>query len=585
MMPRLSERASAAREQLFGRVDRAAYLTGRGLGRLDLLARRFHRTWLVLGILILADWLVIADVARIAAHRGWLFYDGGDNTWYFTSAWVLAHGHIPLSSVGYAYSLLIAPLTWITGSNLLVGLPPILILNAAVLSPIALLSVYGIAKAIGGLRFAYASALLWVVFPLAAIRYFYPTYHSRYVDDTLPSGVGLTALADFPSMVGALVAAYFTYRALSSRSSLDGLAAGLAAGLIIGVKPANALFLPAALFALALARRARQLVLFGAGVAPSLLALALWKYRGLGTLPLFSAAPGQQATLADGLHSPLPVASLPLHFGKYLNLDWSHFLSNIDGLREFGWSERLVIWLALAGLLGLARRSLPGAVLVGGWLGCFLVGKGSDPLISVNGGNFFTHLLPAAPAFFLLATCVVFLIPVYGRRRLLAAATEAWPKSVRSRRGATAVLGFLAIVPVGIFGLLPPLSQPSAADGQLYDVYIPAGRFPLVASVEGGGVSLSWPRQATNGTWAPYFVFRSAPGGDLPCTPVPHAASRCVFDASMVGDVLPNNSTFLDRPPPGRWSYRVALAASATGPSTSSEPLMLSSPALVTVGR
>ena len=68
-MSRLSGYASAGGAQIFRGVDRAAHLAGRSLGRVDVLARRYHRTWLVLGVLILADWLVTADVARIAAHR------------------------------------------------------------------------------------------------------------------------------------------------------------------------------------------------------------------------------------------------------------------------------------------------------------------------------------------------------------------------------------------------------------------------------------------------------------------------------------------------------------------------------------
>ena len=59
---------------------------------------------------------------------------------------------------------------------------------------------------------------MWVVLPLAAIGYFLPDYHSRYVDVALPAALGLTELGDFPSLVCLLVAAYFGYRLLSSRS-------------------------------------------------------------------------------------------------------------------------------------------------------------------------------------------------------------------------------------------------------------------------------------------------------------------------------------------------------------------------------
>ena len=37
-------------------------------------------------------------------------YSGGDDSWYYTSAWVLGHGHVPQGSIGYGYSFLLAPL-------------------------------------------------------------------------------------------------------------------------------------------------------------------------------------------------------------------------------------------------------------------------------------------------------------------------------------------------------------------------------------------------------------------------------------------------------------------------------------------
>ncbi len=317
------------------RVERVARRAGMVLGRLGVVVGRISAPSprKVLPLLIVANWLVLVEAGRIAAHRGWLYYDGGDGTWYYTSAWVLAHGHIPQATIGYGYSLLMAPIALIAGANQLAGLPYILFLNALVLAPIALLYIYGLARLLGGLRFAYATAAVWVVLPLVSIRYFLPDYHSRYVDIALPAALGLTELGDFPSVVCLLVAAYFGYRTLSSRSDIDALSCGLAAGIAVGVKPANALFLPAAVAALAFTRSPRLLALLVSGLAPSLLALALWKYRGLGDLPALSA---QQAVLAAGAHTVPPLASLPVHLGRYLHFDWKTFRGNLDGFREVG---------------------------------------------------------------------------------------------------------------------------------------------------------------------------------------------------------------------------------------------------------
>jgi hypothetical protein len=199
-MPSLPNDALADPERRNDWIDRVAYQTGRVLGRAGRQARRLPvpRPWAVLSALVVCDWLVTVRAAQIAVHQGWLYYDGGDGTWYYTSGWVLGHGHIPDAAIGYAYSLLIAPLTLIAGPNPLAGLPLIVVLNAVVLSPVALLCLYGLAKEIGGRWFGYATALAWVVFPLAVIRYFLPDYHTRYVDVTLPALMGLTSTGRCP---------------------------------------------------------------------------------------------------------------------------------------------------------------------------------------------------------------------------------------------------------------------------------------------------------------------------------------------------------------------------------------------------
>ena len=178
------------------------------------------------------------------------------------------------------------------------GLPFVVAFNLLVLWPIALLCVYGIAKAIGGRGFAYLVAFaLDGVLRSPSIPYFYVSYHRRFFDQTLPSALGLVATGDFPSMVFLLVAAYFALKAVSDRSPRAALFAGLAVGFAATVKPANLIFLPAPLAGAGLQRRPRGSLLFGAGLVPALAGLALWKYRGLGYLPAFQSPP---AALASG---------------------------------------------------------------------------------------------------------------------------------------------------------------------------------------------------------------------------------------------------------------------------------------------
>ena len=60
--------------------------------RLRTLAR--SEPWIVLAPLVVAQWVVLAVFAFTVQRNGWLFYQGGDQTWFYTSAWELAHGRI-----------------------------------------------------------------------------------------------------------------------------------------------------------------------------------------------------------------------------------------------------------------------------------------------------------------------------------------------------------------------------------------------------------------------------------------------------------------------------------------------------------
>ena len=553
---------------------RRAQVVGRALGRVRRSIERLPapKPWLVLAALVVACWAATLAVARIAQHNGWFYFHGGDATWYYTSAWVLGHGHIPQGSIGYGYSLLLAPIAHLAGPNILVGMPWIVVFNVVVLAPIALISVYGITCMIGGRSFGYLASLLWVVFPLAVIPYFSAGYHARYVDITLPPALGLTARGDFPSLVFLLVATYFGLRFLASRNDLDAIASGLAVGLAIAIKPSNALFLPAPVLALVVARRPRGLPLLAVGMIPSLLGLAVWKYRGLGYLPVFSNGPG--ATLVGAVSAS---SSVHLHLSQYLPFNWTQLSQNLDGFRRWTWSRLLIELVALAGFVGLARRSLPAAALAGAWLASYLLIKGSSPVVNFADGTFLTHLIPAFPAYFLLAVSCLLLIPGVGRRPVPQAAASA-AGATWQRRIPVLVLALAATVGALVIAVLPPLRRPAAAEITNVTLYIPIDGFALAATVVRHTVRLSWPAQRTSGSRVWYAIFRDRPNR-LTCTPVPHAATACDYPATnLVGSVPGTRSSWVDHPPPGSWVYRVSLTASPSKQFIGDDYILLSSP-------
>ena len=145
---------------------------------------------------------------------------------------------------------------------------------------------------------------------------FVQRYHGKYVEQTLPQTFGMTPLADFPSMVLLIVAAYLVLRALDTRDWREAVLAGLVVGFAFAVKPSNAIFFAAPIAAFVLARRWRQLVGFGAtrscrGCSSS----SSGSSAGSGQQPLFAS--GGDGTLAALGLPPVPLAGI----GRYVHLE------------------------------------------------------------------------------------------------------------------------------------------------------------------------------------------------------------------------------------------------------------------------
>ncbi|TML67335.1 MAG: glycosyltransferase family 39 protein, partial [Actinobacteria bacterium] len=357
------------------------------------------RTLYVLSTLVALQWAALAALAVTVRHNGWIYYMGGDQLWHYSSAYLLAHGKLAPTFVGYGWATILAPITWFAGPNLVNALPTIVLLNAIVLLPIALLAIYGIGCRLGGRIFGYWAALLWVVLPYAGIAYTLNGYHQKYTELTLPQVLGLGAMSDFPSVVVLLVGAYLCLRALDEPRWQWAAAAGAAVGYSLAIKPSNTAFVIAPLLLFAIYKR-RALLPAALGALPPLLLLAFWKVRGYGHLPVLSRAePARRVALGSG------GVFGPLH--KYTgDNSWTQLQNNLIQLREFFWSDRLLEFVVVAGLIALTLRSRRGGIFVGTWFFAFLLLKGTYLNSRVEDATFWRLMLPAFPAFVLLVAAV-----------------------------------------------------------------------------------------------------------------------------------------------------------------------------------
>jgi hypothetical protein len=531
----------------------------------------------VLAAFVVVEWLAVLALARTVRHAGWIYYQGGDQLWYYTLGWLLAHGQLTQTPVGYGDPVLYAPIARIAGPNLVSALPAIILLNVLVLLPIAMLALYGLAARIGGRLFGYWTLLLWVVVPFAGVRFTNAGYHQRYTELTLPQSLGLTALADFPTMVAALVSMYFVAKAVLDRNPalLDGVAGGVAAGVAIAFKPATALFLVGPALAFAFTRRWRGVAAFAAGAAPAVLALAVWKDRGLGHVPAFGAHAARQLGAGAG-----PVVAGSSGLGRYFNLDWHHFLTNLDLLREHFWSGRLIEWFVVAGLIGLGRRSRPALLLVGGTFAAFVIVKGTYAHASIEDASLLRLLMPAFPCFVLLLASLPLLLPHAPRAlRESTPAPPAWrPRTRWALVGVVVTLS--AILPLAAFAA-------SSTSGRLTPAKLNATFMPvpvdvdigLAARVRGRTVTLSWRNRSSAGGPVFYRVWRGPQDG-FTCPPN--------IGARLCNVTLPElratkATSLVDRPGHGRFVYRVAVAANWLDDPGYGDPYFVSTPVTVTV--
>jgi hypothetical protein len=484
-----------------------------------------------------------------ATRNGWAWFQGGDQIWYTTDAWLLGGGRLPPGEVAYGWPLLLAPITWLTGATWLQAMPLIAALNVLVLAPVGLLCVYAITARLLGRLLGLLAACLWVAAPFVAIPLWVERYQERWVDQFLPQALGLSALADFPSMVVLLVGAWLLLRAVDARSWTDAAAAGLVVGFAGAMKPPNLLFLAGALLALGVARRWREAGAFVLALAPALLTLLLWKWRGLGSVPLFAL---EEARLAAG------AGATAVSVDRYVDVDWAWWKQQMAELHEFHRAALAVQLAPLAGAVALAlRRRWAGLALLAGWLAAFLVVKGASPLAGIELGSFFRLLMPAWPAYLLLLTPLVLLVPTLPRR--LGTLLEPPPVRALGTRWLLVAAVGLAVVPFLLVALARPLDGPERAVIQPFErttILTPVDEsIELRGRRAGQPLVLSWDAGASWRGDVSYVVLR-ADGADTVCETA--GVTRCTLTTTRLGAT--RQQGFLDPAAPAQATYRVGVA-------------------------
>jgi hypothetical protein len=556
-------------------------------------ARAFagRRRWWILGALVLAEWIFVAREAFFAsAHNGWIYQDGDDGPWYWTSAWTLASLHVPTTAVGFGWPYLLTPLAAIFGPDMANGLPAIVVLNVVVLAPAAVIGMYLLGERIAGNLFGLWTAAVWVVLPAVALLLYRPKTRPSVIDSFLPTATGVNALSDFPSMVCAIFGGYLLFRALDRNDVRDGALCGIVLGFLVLLKPANGPLLVAGAVVLALALRFRALVAAGVAVIPALIALTVWKRTGSGTIAILppstgGGSPGTPGT--PGTPAPAPPSHLVqlYHravsgFHQYVNFDWHHLDANVHDLREVFWSLRLLEFVLVAGTIALIVRGRWKGLLVVAWFVAFALVKATSLQATVASTSLYRYLLPAWPAWVLLVAGLVLLWPSGERRRaqlVLADAARARTPAPPPRSLLVAAALVLAAGPLVLSVAASPIAPRTVAQQDFTGAPIAVVDFGLTAKRAGPStVSLRWKGLRTGRARYGYRIYRDTGDG---CDTLGEGAPVCRYSSRPIADS--GVPSFTDRTAVGRLVYRVALVAGWSLEQTKSNVQLLSKPVSV----
>ena len=160
-------------------------------------------------------------------------------------------------------------------------------------------------------------------------------------------------------------------------------------------------------------------------------------------------------------------------------------------LREHFWIARVLEWVPIAGMIALLVRSRRGFLLAGAWFAVYVLAKATYIPASVEDASFWRILMPAFPAFVLLAAAVVLALPGLRPRPAVTAA----PRSFTNALAAAVVL--FAVLPLGAVAAIPRLHDGGQLAVHFENTLIPVSNTVHVnATAAGQAVHLRWRNRA-----------------------------------------------------------------------------------------
>ena len=525
-----------------------------------------RRRWWIVAACVVGTWLwTWQEALHDIPHNGWLYSSGDDGSWYWTTAWTQSSLHVPVTAIGVGWPYLLTPFAAIFGPNMADGMPAVIALDVLVLAPAAVVGMYLLGSRLAGRLFGVWSAVLWTVLPPLALHLTVPR-HRPVILDFLPTALGLNALSDFPSAVCAIYCAWLTLRAYDSRRIHDGGLAGIALGFLVLIKPANAPLAVAAVALLVVGFRWRAVAATIAAAIPAAVTLSLWKQEGRGVVPALSNQQGSGATSSN------PVAAVN-NAQTYVNINLHHLASNAHAIDETFWSLRALEFVLLAGSFGLLRRARLRGALIVAWLVAFVLIKGTVSYSNVYDTTFYRFLLPAWPAWVLIAAGVVFCWPGGGATR-----PDVRPVAPPGRWSLAAVGILFAALPLALVLADSPAPLDQIVQQNAVGAPIAAVDFGLTARQTGPHtVLLRWRPQGTRRATTGYVLYKARTNG---CTL--DGPSTCELRMLVIG--TPTSTSFVDTQALPHADYRIGLVPEQPPVQPDNPPLILvSTPVSITL--